>query len=247
MDLARTDSTRDVRVLPAAALAPEQRRLADGLARDAVAAASTPKKLQARSIMPLKSAAMEHQLKELTHALGGLEDIDKTLCFNRCGTDPGAFTSEPAVKINGSGGPCTTHRDFEPKLFNASSRCVTFLMLCRDVGRRDGATYVYPGSRHLEKRPRVEPAEPVAKPRGRPPKIKKTCNKQPGLNPRVLDQDLTKLCGEPITFAGKRLSIFRSESAEWHGAYRNTSDAARCVLIWSYASKELIGKMGVES
>ena len=70
MDLVRTDRTRDVRVFPAAALAPEQRRLADVLARDAVAAASTPKKLQARHIVPLKSEVMERQLKELTHALG---------------------------------------------------------------------------------------------------------------------------------------------------------------------------------
>ena len=243
----RTDRTRDVRVFPAAALAPEQRRLADVLARDAVAAASTPKKLQARHIVPLKSEVMERQLKELTHALGGLDDIDESLCFNRCGSDPGAFTSEPAFKINGSGGPCTTHRDFDPKLFHPSSRCITFLMLCRNVGPHDGATYVYPGSRNLEKRVRVKPAESVDKHRGRPPKIKKRCNKQPGLNPRVLDQDLTNLCGDPISLAGKRLSIFRSESAEWHGAYRNTSDAARCVLIWSYASRELVGKIGVES
>ena len=64
--MARTDRTRDVRVFPAAALAPEQRRLADVLARDAVAAASTPKKLQARHIVPLKSEVMERQLKKLT-------------------------------------------------------------------------------------------------------------------------------------------------------------------------------------
>ena len=249
MSLALKDRTRDVRVLVGASLSRKQRHLAEKLANAAAAAAAQPRKLQARGIIPMKDAPTEQLLEDLTSVIGGLDDIDEALHFNRCGSDPGVFTSRPARVTNGSGGQCNTHVDYVASNYRGC-RCVSFYMLLRNVGPTDGPTYVYAGSRELEARPRAAPplhTSPVkAKKPGRPPKRKRSEAAKPGINPAALKHDLTRLCGQPIVFEGERLTIFRSESSEWHGAKRNTSQADRSVLIWSYCSEMLVGKMDVE-
>ena len=180
---------------------------------------------------------------ELTNSVGGLADIDIELCFNRCASDPGVFNSRPS-SAKASGGRCPTHQDY-PGASYPNSRCITFVMLLRDTRRRDGATYVYPGSRHLVARGRKAPSPPEEKPVGRPPKRKRS-EKQIGLNPSKLDRALRALCGPPIALEGERLTIFRFESGDWHGALRNTSEADRPVLIWSFCSRELLGSVSLE-
>ena len=252
MALALKDHTRDIRMLAGASLSRKQRRLAEKLANAASAAAVQSRKLQARGIVPMKAASTERLLEDLTSVIGGLDDIDEALLFNRCGSDPGVFTSRPAGVTNGSGGKCTTHVDYAASRF-MDSRCVAFYMLLRDVGPTDGPTYVFAGSRELEARPRAAPAlqaslDKAAKKPGRPAKkMKRSDAAKPGINPAALKNDLTRLCGQPIVFEGDRLTIFRSESSEWHGAKRNTSQADRSVLIWSYCSEMLLGKIDVES
>ena len=109
-------------------------------------------------------------------------------------------------------------------------------MLLQDTVASTGATYVYPDSRLLQQR--MEPISP--KPAHRPSKKRKMKAVQPGdLNPHVLDQDLTKLCGAPQVLAGAKYTIFRFESALWHGALPNTSTRPRYVLIWSYTTAKL--------
>ena len=64
---------------------------------------------------------------------------------------------------------------------------------------------------------------------------------QPTHSPTHPRRDLRRRCGPPIDLVGSKFTIFRHESAEWHGASSNNSSAPRHVLVWSFASSDLAG------
>ena len=100
---------------------------------------------------------------------------------------------------------------------------------------------MFPGSRHLVKRSRAEEdaSQPKAKARKAAVPVENT------LNPKTLQRDLENKCGARVVLAGKRLDVFRHESAQWHGALPNASDAPRSVLIWSYRTRVFSPVFGV--
>jgi hypothetical protein len=204
----------DVVKLPASALSSAQRRKAEEVARLALDAVELP--TTARTVALVRGPIMD-ALQEWTEAVGGLPAARGDLVFNVCGSDPGVFTSWPRGSRSAffSGGRCPLHQDYIP---NGDEKCYTLYMLLQETAAADGATYVYPCSRHL-----------VA----RAPSTTTTLG---SLNPKALARDLERFCGPPIVLEGSRLDVFRHESAEWHGALPNAGSRPRSVLIWSYCS-----------
>ena len=234
------EADESVACLPAAALNQEQVNMATKMEELALAAVVDPP-VRARAPEQVRGT-IEPLLVQFTQSFSGVPDaigLASQLKLNVSKSDPGVYASWPrgAKSAFKSGGPCPTHQDYSPSRETDGERSYTFIMLLQDTAASNGATYVYPGSRLLQQR--MEPIS-LPKPAHRPSKKRKRKAVQPGdLNPHVLDQDLTKLCGAPQVLAGAKYTIFRFESALWHGALPNTSTRPRHVLIWSYATSKL--------
>ena len=243
MELAHNDSSRDILKLAPGALSAEDRRLVEDVASCASALA-VPQPTQARSITPAADSQLARLLRNLTARLGGLPDGRRRFHWNAGATDPGVFTSAPVGVRFRSGGPCPLHQDYHPQGKLANARCLTFSMLLQDTDATLGPTYIYPGSRQLQGKKRATAGG--FKPRGRPPKkTVATETLSAELNPQSLARDLERNVGPPVLLTGKRLTIFRSESSEWHGALANHGDICRSILIWSYCTSTLRGKMKI--
>lgn len=243
MELAHNDSACDILKLAAGAVSAGDRRLMDDVACRASALA-VPQPTQARSITPAADPELARLLQNLTARLGGLPDGCHQFHWNAGATDPGVFTSAPVGDRFRSGGPCPLHQDYHPQGKFANARCLTFYMLLQDTDATLGPTYIYPGSRQLQSKKRA--AAGGLQPRGRPPKkTVATATLSAELNPQSLARDLERYVGPPVLLTGKRLTIFRSESSEWHGALANHGDACRSILIWSYCTSTLRGKINI--
>ena len=250
MLLVKNDPSRDILKLSPSSLNRRQRILLTKTAELATAEATSHASLkQAREYVRLQKSGTLEKLKQLINELDGLQGTDG-LVFNGCSTDPAVFISQPrSGGVFSSGGPCPTHQDYDVQSgAGKTGRCVQFCMLLQDVTQRDGATYVYPYSRHLKVRVRDQ-AEPVRQCRGRPRKRRRADipPEQDGLNQHALDRDLAARCGDCIVLEGQRLTVFRFEGGEWHGALANSGDGARAVLMWSYCSPHLRGHFAVLS
>ena len=233
------ETDESVVCLPAAALNQEQVKMATKMEELALAAVVDPP-VRARAPEQVRGA-IESLLVHLTESVSGVPSalgLASKMKFNVSQSDPGVYTSWPrgAKSAFKSGGPCPTHQDYTPSRDTDGERSYNFIMLLQDTVASNGATYVYPGSRLLQQR--MEPTS-QPKPAHRPSKKRKRIVQPGDLNPHVLDQDLTKLCGAPQVLAGAKYTIFRFESALWHGALPNTSTRPRHVLIWSYTTSKL--------
>jgi hypothetical protein len=234
-----------VLVWDATALTTQERADANNISLIASAAVdknSTVARTPARTIVGLGDESdLNELLQRLTTSIKGLDDLkykDK-LRYNQSSTDPGVFSAAPF----GAGGPCPTHQDYNPKDYGGSSRVVTFFLVLQDTTSQNGATYYFPGSRDVEKRERHAAPKPTrGRPRGRQARVRHEDGK---VAAQHLDRDLEATFGR-VVLAGPRLSIFRAEASNWHGAYANHGASLRSVVIWSYSTPNLVGVIGQE-
>jgi hypothetical protein len=220
-------------VWDAAALSADEVGIANKISAIAVAAVRQDSGV-ARIIDGLRdNAELVNLLGILTDSINGLVSlpIDPHLALAHGATDPAVFTSTPTSQMRG-GGRCPTHQDYSPVALGTASRSMSFIMLLQDTEKVNGATYVFPGSRLKELRePQVgRPAGGVGHGDGK-------------LSRNNLDRDLEAGFGR-VVLAGQRLSIFRTEAGNWHGAYPNYGKALRSVIIWSYATSNIVAAYG---
>ena len=223
------DSSNDVLVWDAAALSVAEMDIANKISSIAVAAVRQDSKV-ARVIDGLRdNAEFVGLLRELTDSINGLASLptNPTLALALGALDPAVFTSKPISQMRG-GGACPTHQDYVPAALGTASRSMSFIMLLQDTERVNGATYFFPGSRLKEVRE---------------PQVGGTAggfgHGDGKLSRNNLDRDLEREFGR-VVLSGARLSIFRAESGNWHGAYPNYGTALRSVIIWSYATSNLV-------
>ena len=235
------DASRDVLKLDPDALTMGQRHLVQLIASRATDAATRAR--VARQMVSLHTdARLVAMLQRLTGSICGLP-AEREYHFNNGETEPCAMVTFPLDGHARSGGPCPPHQDYEPHGKYGCTRSLSFYMLLQDTHPALGPTYVYAGSRKLACRERAEPApKSVGRPKKRKRSPARARQKQALLHPQTLRRDLTSRCGEPILLTGREHTIFRHESAEWHGALPNMSDERRAVLIWTYCTKDLLGK-----
>lgn len=233
---AAPDATRAVGSLDPEAMTAAQRRTARAIASRVQHLWHSPR--VARQLLPLRDdEGLLRLLRQFSESVGGaLPGMD--LCVGEA--DPCMVVALPPGGHVRSGGPCPPHRDYEPVGPYHKERSVSFYMLLHDTAEHHGGTFVYPGSRDLHCAPRYEETPRSA---GRPRKRRRTGETaSAGLHPKSLHRDLRALCGDPVRFTGRELTVFRHESAEWHGALPNRSGERRAVLIWSYCTPRLQGK-----
>jgi hypothetical protein len=220
-------------VWDAAALSTHEVDIANKISAIAVAAVRQNSSV-ARYIDGLRdNAEFVGLVREFTVSINGLVSlpIDPHLALAHGATDPAVFTSVPTSQLR-HGGRCPTHQDYEPMKFSPATRSMSFIMLLQDTEKKNGATYYYPGSRLKEKR--------EAQVGGAAGGFGYADGK---LSSNNLDRDLEKLFPR-VVLAGARLSIFRAEAGNWHGAYPNYGKALRSVIIWSYATSNIVAAYG---
>jgi hypothetical protein len=239
---AGTDGAMDVLMLAGSELTAAERAIAEEVSKLALAKVDPHAKV-GRVIYSLGEVSeLDAKLQELTASTMGLDGIQgsQNLKYSKSETDPGVFVAKPIR----AGAPCPTHQDYNPASYRADSKAMSFTMLLQATTKSDGATYYFPGSRAVQKRERA-PKAPKA--RGRPPKSassKDVLHDDGFVAAQNLDRDLEKRFGR-VVLAGDRLSIFRTESANWHGAYHNRGGTLRCILIWTYSTHNLAGAFQV--
>ena len=241
-DPVRDDPTLDMLTLAPDDMTSLQRRAARAIAervrREHVAPRLSDR--VARQMLPLRADDELLRLLErfTTSVCGALP----YLCFCVGDADPSVVVTLPPDGHLRSGGPCPPHQDYTPQGRYARERSLNFYMLLQDTTERHGPTFVYPRSRHLVCRDRYEDPPRSA---GRPRKRRRGEAAGEGrgeLQPQSLHRDLRARCGECVRLTGEELTLFRHESAEWHGALPNASAHPRAVLIWSYCSAGLVGQ-----
>lgn len=192
---------------------------------------------QARAVCHVPCLAKE--MHALTMATGGLEGLGPDLAFQSTEFDPAVVSSYPRQARLISGGRCPVHQDYCPTGKYKAAKTVSFYLLLQRTTKLSGATFVYPASREVRKRDEPKPRLKEERGPGRPPRRTKLVLSHlvAELNPHALEDGLKRRCGEPVYLAGEKLTLFRHESSEWHGALPNAGKRPRHVLMWSYGTK----------
>ena len=204
------------------------------------------KPVKARNVFSVRhDPVIMKMLRDLTTLIGGLPGSATRWAMQVCEADPSVISSQPRSARFMSGGPLPVHQDYEPRLNYEKERSLNFYMLMQDTTHNNGATFIFPGSRALTV---AAPDTTMPKKRGRPAKkIAKKKSAGAPLHSHAMFASLQKHCGEPVVFAGKKYTIFRHESSDWHGAFPNNSGAERNLLAWSYITKGLVGAISLEA
>ena len=239
-----SDASLDITVLHPSRLPQAALRLAEEAAERAVAGLPVP--AHAREVHSRgHDASLIKMLRDFTELVDGVPPFSPPLVFHSCASDPGTFISHPQAWGGDfkSGGSLTLHQDYKP---SPATRCVSYYMLLQDTPQQAGPTFVFPHSRELSEWECVErEARATGRPRKRRGRVEARSDGQ--INPKNRNRSLKHLCGDPLLLTGARLTVFRHESAEWHGALPNQSNDRRCVLIWSYCTPDFQGCGIIES
>ena len=239
-------ATDDTLKLSGDDLTPEQHSCADELASHVASILDAATTTSPRMTIGLKhDEDALRKVQALMDKVGGLPasgDWGWTLQEN----DFAVLVSKPC-RVGGAKSGLAVHQDYElrpagqPHADPPQGRSLSFLMvLGKEVEEKSGATYVYLNSRDLtiDKACPVKPTQHGGqnkKRTGTPPR--RDCHV---LNPKCVEADLKRKLGEDkkVILEGTRYSLFRFESAQWHGACNNLSDCDRPLLGWSYSSSD---------
>ena len=242
---AQDDETLDTFKLSRSRLEREQRACANRLVTHLDPYKSLfHQRIKPRMVFSLEKDKQAHRMiVELMKKVGGLSATGKWTLQKQ---DVVLIVSHPC-SITGKKSSLTVHQDYElrprgqPRASPPKGRSLSFFMVLGDkVAADNGATYVYLNSRHLtlgeEYAVKQKQHGGQNKKRERPPRRDDNL-----INPKEKEKDLKRKLGadKKVIFEGKQLSLFRMESAQWHGALNNKSKEPRPLLAWSYKNPEL--------
>ena len=242
---AQDDETLDTFKLSPHRLEPEQTACAERLLTHVDHYRSLfHQRIKPRMVFSLKKDERAHgMIVELMKKVGGLPATGKWTLQKH---DVVLIVSHPC-STTGKKSSLTVHQDYElrprgqPRASPPKGRSLSFFMVLGDkVAAENGATYVYLNSRNLtlgaEYAVKQKQHGGQNRKRERPPRRDDDL-----INPKEKEKDLKRKLGadKKVIFEGKQLSLFRMESAQWHGALNNESNEPRPLLAWSYKNPEL--------